>query len=88
MSWICRLSNQAAKQLRHLPQDCREQITQVIEEMQRDPTSGGVRPIKSGKFRGTVRERVGRYRIVFVLDLAKSMIKVAAIIMRTESTYR
>ena len=56
--------------------------------MERDPTSGDVRPIKSGKFRGALRKRVGRYRIVFVLDPAKSMIEVAAIITRTESTYR
>ena len=88
MSWTCRLSNQAAKQLRCLPRDRREQITQAIEEMEKDPTSGDVRPIKSGKFRGTLRKRVGRYRIVFALDPAKSMVEVAAIIMRTESTYR
>jgi hypothetical protein len=30
--------------------------------MGRDPTSGGVRPVKSGKFKGTLRKRVGRYR--------------------------
>jgi mRNA-degrading endonuclease RelE of RelBE toxin-antitoxin system len=88
MTWICRLSNQAAKQFRRLPQDRCEQITQAIEEMERDPTSGDVRPIKSGRFKGTLRKRVGRYRIVFALDQAKSMVEVAAIIMRTGSTYR
>ena len=88
MSWTCRPSNQAAKQLRRLPQDRRKQIAQAIEEMERDPTSGDVRPIKSGRFKGTLRKRVGRYRIVSALDQAKSMVEVAAIIMRTESTYR
>jgi len=70
-----------------LPQDRREQIAQAIEEMERDPTSGDVRPIKSGRFKGTLRERVGRYRIVFALDQASRMVDIAAIIARTESTY-
>ena len=88
MSWTCRLSNQAAKQFRRLPQDRREQIAQAVEEMKRDPTSGDVRPIKSGKFKGTLRKRVGRYRIVFALEQVNRMVDIAAIITRTESTYR
>lgn len=87
MSWICRFSNQAAKQLRSLPQDRRKQIGSAIKEMERNPTSGDVRPIKSGKFKGTLRKRVGRYRIVFSLDRAAQMVDVAAIIVRTGKTY-
>ena len=87
MSWICRLSDQAAKQLRRLPQDRRKQIARAIEEMERDPTSGDVRPIKSGRFKGTLRKCVGRYRIVFALDQAGRMVDIAAIITHTESTY-
>jgi len=70
-----------------LPQDRRKQIAQAIEEMERDPTSGDVRPIKSGRFKGTLRKRVGRYRIVFALDPANRMVDIAAIITHTESTY-
>ena len=88
MSWTCRLSKQAAKQIRALPQDRRKQMAQAIEEMERDPTNGDVRPIKSGKFKGTLRKRVGRYRIVFSLDRAARMVDVAAIILRTGKTYR
>jgi len=87
MSWTCRLSNQAAKHLSRLPQDRRKQIAQAIEEMERDPTSGDVRPIKSGRFKGTLRKRVGRYRIIFALDQAKRTVDIAAIITHTESTY-
>jgi mRNA-degrading endonuclease RelE of RelBE toxin-antitoxin system len=87
MSWTCRLSKQAAKQLRRLPQDRRKQIGSAIEEMERDPTNGDVRPIKSGKFKGTLRKRVGRYRIVFSLDRAARTVDVAAIIVRTGKTY-
>ena len=88
MSWTCRLSNQAAKQFRHLPEDRRKQMAQAIEEIGSDPTSGDVRPIKSGEFKGTLRKRVGRYRIVFALDRADKAADVAAIIMRTGKTYR
>ena len=87
MTWTCRLSKQAAKQLRGLPQDRRKQIGSAIEEMERDPTNGDVRPIKSGKFKGTLRKRVGRYRIIFSLDQAARMVDVAAIIVRTGKTY-
>ncbi len=87
MSWTCRLSNQAAKQFR-LPKDRRGQIAQAIEEMGRDPTSGDVRPIKSGRFKGALRKRVGSYRIVFALDRENKAVNVAAIILRTGKTYR
>ncbi len=88
MSWTCRLSNQAAKQFRLLPKDRRNQISKAIDEMGMNPTSGDVRPIKSGKFRGALRKRVGRYRIVFSLDWAVQIVDIAAIIVRTGKTYR
>lgn len=88
MSWACRLSRQAAKQLRRLPQDRRKQLAQAIEEMEKDPTSGDVRPIKSGKFKGTLRKRVGRYRIVFSVDPSEHRVEIAAILIRTGKTYR
>jgi len=88
MSWVCRLSRQAARQLRRLPQDRRKQPAQAIEEMEKDPTSGDVRPIKSSKFKGTLRKRVGRYRIVFSVDPSESRVEVAAILIRTGKTYR
>ncbi len=88
MSWTCRLSNQSAKQFRRLPKDRRRQIAQAIEEMEIDPTSSDVRPIKSGRFKGALRKRVGSYRIVFALDRENKAVNVAAIIFRTGKTYR
>ena len=88
MNWICSLSRQAAKHLRGLPRNRQEQLARAIEEMEKDPTTGDVRPIKSGKFRGALRRRVGRYRIVFSLDWAAQIVDIAAIIVRTGKTYR
>ena len=55
--------------------------------MKKDPTAGDVRPIKSGKFKGAVRKRVGRYRIVFSLDPSANRVKIAAILTRAGRTY-
>ena len=88
MSWVGKLSREAVKQLRRLPQDRQKQLVQAIEEMEEDPTSGDVRPLKSGKFKGALRKRVGRYRIVFSLNPSMNCVEIAAILVRTEKTYR
>ena len=88
MSWTCRLSKDAVKQLRRLPRDRRQQLAQAIEEMAEDPTGGDVRPIKSGKFKGALRKHVERHRIIFSIDTTASSVEIAAILARTGATYR
>jgi len=88
MSWSYRFSKEAAKQLRQLPRDRQLQLGQAIDEMKDDPLRGDVLPIKSGKFKGALRKRVGRYRIIFSLDPSQGLVEVAAILLRTEKTYR
>ena len=87
MNWVCSLSRQAAKQLRSLPGNRQEQLARAIGEMEKDPTTGDVRPIKSGKFIGALRKRVGRYRIVFSVDPSAKRVEIAAILARTGRTY-
>ena len=88
MSWVVNLSSDAAKQFRRLPADRKDQISQAIEEMCQDPLRGDVKPIKSGKFQGALRKRVGRYRIIFALDSSNRQVQIGAILLRSESTYR
>lgn len=88
MSWTCRISRQAAKQLRKLPRNRQEQVSRAFQELQNDPLRGDVRPVKSGKFQGALRKRVGRYRIIFALDYERRFIEIAAILSRSEGTYR
>ena len=64
-----------------------EQLVRAIEEMEKDPTTGDVRPIKSRKFKGALRKRVGRYRIVFWLNPSAKRLEIAAILARTGRTY-
>ena len=88
MSWTCNLSRQAAKQLRSLPRDRLEQVARAIDEIEEDPTLGDVRPIKSGRFKGALRKRVGPYRIVYSIDPEAREVHVAAILLRDDTTYR
>jgi len=88
MSWAVNLSKDAAKQYRLLPPDRQAQVGRAIEELCQDPLLGDVKPIKSGRFQGALRKRVGRYRIVFVLDTSNRQIQIGAILLRNESTYR
>jgi mRNA-degrading endonuclease RelE of RelBE toxin-antitoxin system len=88
MSWDCRLSKEAAKQFRRLPRDRQEQLRNAIEQMSVDPLQGDVLPIKSGSFRGALRKRSGRYRVIFTLDVASHVIEIVAILLRSEKTYR
>jgi len=88
MSWTVRISKEAAKQLRRLPRDRKEQLREALNEMEEDPLRGDVRPTKSGRFKGALRKRVGRYRLIFSLKPSKRLIEVAAILPRDEKTYR
>ena len=88
MSWTVNLSKDAAKQFRRLPPDRQGQVGRAIEELCQDPLLGDVKPIKSGKFQGALRKRIGRYRIIFVLESSTRQIHLGAILLRSESTYR
>jgi mRNA-degrading endonuclease RelE of RelBE toxin-antitoxin system len=88
MNWVCNLSNDAAKQFRKFPRDRQELLYKAIEEMKEDPLKGDVQSIKSGKFQGFMRKRVGQYRIIFSISHSKHSVEVPAILIRSEKTYR
>ena len=88
MSWTCKLSREAAKEFRRLPREQQGRLGQAIEEMRDDPLQGDVRPIKAGRFKGALRKRVGRYRLIFTLDPKEKIVEIAAILIRSEKTYR
>jgi len=88
MSWTVRLAKDAAQYLKRLPRDHRERLAKALEELAEDPRKGDVKPIKSGRFKGALRKRVGRYRIIFSLNLQERLVDVAAILPRSEKTYR
>jgi len=88
MTWTARLSHQAQKQLARLPQDLQARITRAIDELEVDPFRGDVLALKSKKWEGTFRKRVGRFRIIFRLNKGAGLLEIALIERRTEKTYR
>ena len=88
MSWTYKLSGEAARQLRRLPRDRQQQLARALDEMQEDPLRGDVAIIQSGRFKGVLRRRVGRYRIIFSAERTNRVILVPAILLRSEKTYR
>ena len=88
MNWVINLSKDAEKQLRRQPADRRGQLHRAFEEMAENPLRGDVVPIKSRKFKGALRRRVGSYRVIFVLDPARRLVDVGGILSRSEKTYR
>ena len=88
MNWTVNISREAAKHMRRLPGDRRDQLSRAFEGMGLDPLQGDVVPIKSGKFKGALRKRVGRYRIIFVLDSSNRQVEIGAVLTRSEKTYQ
>ena len=56
--------------------------------MEKNPTVGDVRPIKTSSLKGALRKRTGPYRIIYSVDLAAQRVDIAAILVRDEMTYR
>jgi mRNA-degrading endonuclease RelE of RelBE toxin-antitoxin system len=88
MSWIVRLSRDAARQLRRFPPGQQEFIRTSLRQMQDDPFRGDVIPLKGRQWHGRYRKRVGRYRLIFVPNHAEHIVEISAILLRDEHTYR
>jgi mRNA-degrading endonuclease RelE of RelBE toxin-antitoxin system len=87
MSWVVELSASAERDLRRLPRDARDRLSRALDELERDPFRGDVRPLKGPEWAGRHRKRVGRYRIIFTADHAQRAVGVSAILLRSERTY-
>ena len=73
MNWTSELSQQAERQLRHLPRNVQEQIARAIDAMERDPFQGDVKPLKGKEWKGRYRKRVGDYRHFYSKPVAASL---------------
>lgn len=87
MNWVCNISKEASKQILSFPKNHQNQIYSSLLEMQSDPFTGDVKPIKSGKFKDCYRKRIGKYRAIFLLDNVKKIVFIVAVLRRSDSTY-
>ena len=88
MSWIVRLSKDAARQLERLPRREQERMRSRLHEMRDDPLRGDVLPLKGRQWQGRYRKRVGRYRLIFSLNHTDQTVEISAVLLRDEHTYR
>jgi mRNA-degrading endonuclease RelE of RelBE toxin-antitoxin system len=88
MSWTVELTTKAEKQLKELPSNFRRPVQRAIEAMETDPFWGNVKALQGQEWEGIYRKRAGKYRIIFELLHQEHIVRVVAIFLRSEKTYR
>jgi mRNA interferase RelE/StbE len=88
MTWDVEVSAGAEKDLRRLPRDRRAHVERAMDEMERDPFAGDVKPLKGPQWKGRFRMRIGDYRIIFTVNHGARLVWISAILTRSEKTYR
>jgi mRNA interferase RelE/StbE len=85
MNWGLILSNQASRTIRRAPWNERDQITRALRLLSADPYSGDRKLLKGTN--GTLRRRVGNWRILYELEADRRVLIVIAIKRRGSNTY-
>jgi mRNA interferase RelE/StbE len=84
MNWGLVIANRAKRQLRRLPADEQQKISEAFWEMSENPFLGDVKLLRG---LNALRKRVGDWRILYELNEAKKLIVVTAIKRRGSTTY-
>jgi mRNA-degrading endonuclease RelE of RelBE toxin-antitoxin system len=88
MSWACKLSPDAEKDLKDLPKAIQKRVGRVLDHMASDPFSGDVKALQGDEWKGVYRRRIGDYRILFLPDHQKKIVGILRILRRSGKTYR
>ncbi len=88
MSWICELTDDAKRDLRELPKAIRKRVARTLDQMQTNPFQGDVKALQGEEWKGVFRRRLGDYRVLFLPDLEKKIVRVLRIAIRSRKTYR
>ncbi|MCP8308370.1 MAG: type II toxin-antitoxin system RelE/ParE family toxin [archaeon] len=74
------LHRKAISEIRSLPDKDKERILDAIKNMESNPFSGDVKPIRA--LRGVFRRRIGDYRIAFTINFEASEVIVLKVSKR------
>jgi len=85
MNWGLILANQASRAIRRVPYYERAQIRVALRLLSDDPYSGDIKLLEGTN--GTLRRRVGNWRILYQLDRERKVIVVTGIKRRGSNTY-
>jgi mRNA interferase RelE/StbE len=75
----------AQKQLLSFPREAQVEIAKAIDEMENNARPVGCRKLRET---GLWRVRVGRYRMVYVIDDEAQVVTVVKVAIRREDTYK
>ena len=85
MTWSVVIARSAEKKLHKAPAKDQAQILKALREMEENPFRGDVAKLKGQD--GTLRRRVGKWRIFFDVDFNRRSVVILAIERRTSTTY-
>ncbi len=88
MNWACKLTQDAAGDLKDLARDVQERVARAISTMEADPFRGDVKALKGKAWKGLFRRRLGSYRIIFTADQRQKTVAIVSILLRSGKTYR
>jgi mRNA-degrading endonuclease RelE of RelBE toxin-antitoxin system len=86
MNWTVRVMGPASRGLKKQPKNASQRIESALLDMRKDPFKGDVLPLK-GIHRGSLRRRIGPYRILFDVDIAARTVDILNILRRSSTTY-
>ena len=88
MIWLVRLSNNAVRTRRRMSRRDRQRVDAALLEIEGDPLSGDVVPLR-GRYQGSFRRRVGDWRIIFTVhrEAQPPTVDIDDILRRTSTTY-
>ncbi len=86
MTFKIYFSSKAEKQIKKLPDSLKKRIKKACEEIVKNPWHKGT--IKVEGYSYIRRKRIGRYRILYLIDKNSREIIVIKIEKRTEETYK
>ncbi len=85
MKWVLVITNPAERGLRKVPRGDLEDINLALSEMCTDPYSGDLKFLRGAE--GSLRRRVGNWRIFFRLDQEAHTIVLLKVERRGSKTY-
>jgi mRNA-degrading endonuclease RelE of RelBE toxin-antitoxin system len=87
MSWVCELTADAKRDLRHLPKAIQKRVARVLAGMTSEPFQGDVKALQGEEWKGVFRRRMGDYRLLFTADREEETVHVLRILLRSGKTY-
>ena len=85
MPWELAITKPAARDLRDLSREDQRRVNTAFEAMRADPYGGDIKFLRGAG--GTLRRRVGVWRIIFEVDQEKRRVVILGVNRRTSTTY-